>query len=228
MQREVVLDTETTGLDPCSGHRVIEIGGIELINHIPTGREYQAYINPKRDVPAEATNISGITTEFLVDKPLFADVVGDFLSFISDSNLVIHNAAFDIKFLNFELNLVEKPLISQSRAVDTLFMARQKFPGSPASLDALCNRFNIDASVRVKHGAVIDCKLLAEVYLNLIGGRQTKFTFLNEGKSASQEHVKFERKFTAPRPHFPTEEEIKIHRKFLEKIESPVWHDYIK
>ncbi|MDR1365477.1 MAG: DNA polymerase III subunit epsilon [Holosporales bacterium] len=227
MLREVVLDTETTGLDPYSGHRVIEIGAVELINHVPTGREYQIYLNPERNVPAEATAISGITTEFLVGKPLFADAVDDFLNFISDSNLVIHNAAFDIKFLNFELDLVEKPQIAPSRAIDTLFIARKQFPGAPASLDALCNRFNIDTSARVKHGAVIDCGLLAEVYLNLIGGRQTKFAFSDKEKESLALSAKTKREFTEPRAYLPSQEEVKLHREFLKKLESPIWRDYL-
>jgi DNA polymerase-3 subunit epsilon len=225
MVREVVLDTETTGLDPYSGHRIIEIGAVELINHVPTRREYQIYINPERNVPADATAISGITTEFLVGKPLFAEVVDDFLNFISDSSLVIHNAAFDIKFLNFELGLVEKPQIEPSRAIDTLFIARKQFPGAPASLDALCNRFCIDTSARVKHGAIIDCKLLAEVYLNLIGGRQTKLAFSD--KESSTISTKTRREFTEPRAYLPSAEEIKLHREFLKKLESPIWLDYL-
>lgn len=172
--REIVLDTETTGLEPSQGHRIIEIGCLELHNRTPTGGHYQAYINPQRDVPEEAQRISKISTEFLRDKPLFADVVDGFLSFIGDSPLVIHNAEFDLKFLNAELKRVGKPLIASERATDTVLMARKRFPGSSASLDALCKRFNIGLDERKTkgHGALLDVELLAQVYLELLGGRQ--------------------------------------------------------
>ncbi len=228
MLREIVLDTETTGLDPNSGHRIIEIGCIELINHLPSGREFQVYINPERDVPAEASAISGIFTDFLLDKPLFIDVVDDFLSFIEDSPLIIHNASFDLKFLNFELKRVEKSPILPSRSTDTLFMARRKFPGSPANLDALCSRFNIDTSSRVKHGAVIDCRLLAEVYLNLIGGRQTKLDFLAE-LTSNKPTLKATTKTVKPaRPHEASEEELIAHKKFVDGIKNSIWQSYTK
>jgi DNA polymerase-3 subunit epsilon len=172
--REVVLDTETTGLEPAQGHRVIEIGCLELKNRTPTGRRYHTYINPQRDVPEEARRISNLSTEFLVDKPLFADVANGFLDFIEDSTLVIHNAEFDLKFLNAELRRLEKPLLPSERAIDTMLMARRRFPGAPASLDALCRRFNIGLEEREEkgHGALLDAELLAEVYLELSGGRQ--------------------------------------------------------
>lgn len=172
--REIVLDTETTGLEPSQGHRIIEIGCLELHNRTPTGGRYQAYINPQRDVPEEAQRISKLSTEFLRDKPLFADVVEGFLSFIGDSPLVIHNAEFDLKFLNSELKKVGKPTIAAERATDTVLMARRRFPGSPASLDALCRRFDIGLDERKTkgHGAMLDVELLAQVYLELLGGRQ--------------------------------------------------------
>jgi DNA polymerase-3 subunit epsilon len=172
--REIVLDTETTGLDPNQGHRVIEIGCLELRNRTPTGAKYHAYINPERDVPEESQRITNLSTEFLRDKPVFADVVDGFLEFIGDSGLVIHNAEFDLKFLNAELGKLKKGSIAPSRAVDTLLMARRRFPGASASLDALCRRFDIALDDRKAkgHGALLDAALLAEVYLELSGGRQ--------------------------------------------------------
>jgi DNA polymerase-3 subunit epsilon len=172
--REVVLDTETTGLEPSQGHRIIEIGCIELKNRTPTGRRYHTYVNPQRDVPLEAQRISNIATEFLRDKPLFDDVAEAFAAFIEDSPLIIHNAEFDLKFLNHELGRVERTLLPSSRAIDTAQMARQRYPGAPASLDALCRRFNIGLEEREAkgHGALLDAELLAQVYLELCGGRQ--------------------------------------------------------
>ncbi len=169
---EVVLDTETTGMDPFNGDRLVEIGCVELKNHLPTGRTLQIYINPERDIPAEATAVHGITNEFVADKPVFSQVYMDFVDFIGDSKLIIHNAEFDMKFLNWELKNVGHKGLKWSRVIDTLGMARQKFPGSPANLDALCRRFDIDNTSRTFHGALLDSELLAEVYLELIGGRQ--------------------------------------------------------
>jgi DNA polymerase-3 subunit epsilon len=172
--REIVLDTETTGLEPAQGHRVIEIGCIELKNGTPTGARYHTYLNPERDVPEESRRITNLSTEFLVDKPLFADAVDGFLEFIADSPLVIHNAEFDLKFLNSELVRAAKAKLDPDRAIDTMLIARRKFPGSPASLDALCKRFNIALDERKAkgHGALLDVELLAQVYLELSGGRQ--------------------------------------------------------
>lgn len=172
--REIVLDTETTGLDPAKGHRIIEIGCLELNNRMPTGARYHAYVNPERDVPDEARRITNLSTEFLQDKPRFADVADDFLSFIGESPLVIHNAEFDLKFLNAELSRLNRPALLSDRAIDTALMARRRFPGAAASLDALCRRFEISLEERTAsgHGALLDVKLLAEVYLELLGGRQ--------------------------------------------------------
>ena len=170
--REIVLDTETTGFEPSEGHRIVEIGAVELMNHLPTGNTYHQYINPERPMPKEAFEVHGLGDDFLRDKPVFARIGRAFLDFISDAPLVIHNAAFDMKFLNFELDRAGLPLLPNARAKDTLMIARAKFPGSPASLDALCRRFNIDNSMREKHGALLDSEILAEVYLELIGGRQ--------------------------------------------------------
>lgn len=170
--REIVLDTETTGFDPKAGDRMVEIGAVELFNHMPTGRTYHQYINPERDMPQGAFEVHGLSAEFLRDYPVFREVAGAFLDFIGDATLVIHNAKFDVPFLNAELGWVGLPEIPMSRAVDTLEIARKKYPGSPASLDALCRRFGIDNSHRTLHGALLDSEILAEVYLELIGGRQ--------------------------------------------------------
>ena len=173
--REIVLDTETTGFEPTEGHRIVEIGAVELFNHMPTGRTYHQYINPKRIMPKEAFEVHGLGDDFLRDKPLFPAIAQAFLDFIADAPLVIHNASFDMKFLNAELAMANLPALPAARAVDTLLIARKKFPGSPASLDALCRRFNIDNSMREKHGALLDSEILAEVYLELVGGRQPDF-----------------------------------------------------
>ncbi|QMU59327.1 MAG: DNA polymerase III subunit epsilon [Boseongicola sp.] len=173
--REIVLDTETTGFDPQSGDRIVEIGAIELSGHVATGRTYHQYINPERSMPQGAFEVHGLGDDFLADKPVFKDIAADFVSFIGSAKLVIHNAAFDVKFLNAELGWVELPKIDWERAIDALDIARKKFPGSPASLDALCRRFGIDNSARTLHGALLDSEILAEVYLELIGGRQPDF-----------------------------------------------------
>lgn len=174
--REVILDTETTGLDPATGDRVVEIGAVELVNRLPTGKTFHVYINPERDMPREAEAVHGLSSLFLADKPVFAAIAHEFLSFIGDATLVIHNAAFDVAFLNAEFSFLRLPLLPPGRIVDTLHIARQKHPGSPNSLDALCRRYGIDNSRRRKHGALLDSELLAEVYLELTGGRQTMLT----------------------------------------------------
>lgn len=222
--REIVLDTETTGLNPRDGHRVIEIGCVELINHVPTGQVYHTYINPERDVPPDATAVSGITTEFLKPHPVFSTIAGMFLEFIGDSPLVIHNARFDIGFLNAELERLNKPLLEMSRAIDTVYLARKKFPGSPANLDALCRRFDIDLSVRDKHGALLDAKLLAEVYLELRGGRQRSLT-IEVNETATLEVVKpITRQFFEARYHAPTTEELEKHKTYISTLKNPLWH----
>ena len=170
--RELVLDTETTGIDPKQGHRIIEIGAIELVNHVPTGKNYHVYINPERDVEQGAFEVHGLSTEFLADYPNFAGIVDSFLEFVGDASLVIHNARFDMGFINAELARLDCPEIPMERAIDTLSMARRKYPGAQASLDALCRRFEIDNGHRDLHGALVDADLLASVYLELIGGRQ--------------------------------------------------------
>ena len=174
--REIVLDTETTGLDPQDGHRIVEIGAVELHNHVPTGNVYHQYINPLITMPDQAFAIHGLSDEFLSDKPKFSQIAKEFLDFIGSAKLVIHNAAFDIKFINAELKRIDKEEITFDRATDTLAIARKKFPGSPASLDSLCRRFKIDNSARVVHGALLDSQILAEVYLELVGGKQPDFS----------------------------------------------------
>ncbi|QPH55893.1 DNA polymerase III subunit epsilon [Pontivivens ytuae] len=174
--REIVLDTETTGLDPLEGHRIVEIGGVELNGHMPTGRTYHQYINPERDMPTEAFQVHGLGNDFLADKPVFKQIGQEFLDFVGDAKLVIHNAAFDMKFLNAELKWMGLPTLPNAQAVDTLAIARSKFPGAQNSLDALCRRFGIDNSARTKHGALLDSEILAEVYLELVGGRQPDFS----------------------------------------------------
>lgn len=200
--REIVLDTETTGLEPAQGHRIIEIGCIELKNRTPTGARYHTYLNPERDVPEESRRITNLSTEFLLDKPLFADAVDAFLAFIGDDPLVIHNAEFDLKFLNAELARASKPKLNPDRAVDTMLMARRKFPGSPASLDALCKRFDIGLDERKAkgHGALLDVELLAQVYLELLGGRQPGLELV-AGDAAAGSAAKVAYARIPPRPH---------------------------
>ncbi|RWR32913.1 DNA polymerase III subunit epsilon [Sinirhodobacter populi] len=226
--REIVLDTETTGFEPGEGDRIVEIGAVELFNHVPTGRTYHQYINPERDMPIEAFNVHGLSAEFLSDKPVFAAIAQDFLDFIgADSKLVIHNASFDMKFLNAELSWVKMPLIADDRAVDTLMMARRKFPGSPASLDALCRRFNIDNSSRTLHGALLDSEILADVYLELIGGRQPGFGLTIEPARNRTTAVSEEwrpRPRPVPLPPRLTEEEAQAHEAFVAKLgENAIW-----
>ena len=183
--REIVLDTETTGLEPGEGHRIVEIGAVELLNHLPTGRTFHKYINPQRAVPEDAFRIHGLSDDFLRDKPVFAEVAAEFIAFVGEARLVIHNASFDLKFINAELNWLAMPPIPAERAVDTVLIARRRFPGAQASLDALCRRFGIDNSGRQLHGALLDSELLAEVYLELIGGRQPDFALAVSATAAA-------------------------------------------
>jgi len=220
--REIALDTETTGLDPNDGHRVVEIGCVELINHVATGRTYHQYINPERDMPEQAFEVHGLSEEFLSGHPVFADVGEGFLEFVSDSPLVIHNAAFDMGFLNAELKLAGFEALDNERAIDTVGLARRKFPGARASLDALCQRFNIDISHRELHGALKDAQLLAEVYLELAGGRQPGLE-LAADQVAAVAGPAAERTYREPRPHAPSADEEAHHAAFLEKISDPIW-----
>jgi DNA polymerase-3 subunit epsilon len=223
--REIVLDTETTGFDPKAGHRIVEIGCVELINHMPTGQNFQRYINPERDMPSEAQAVHGLSGDFLANKPVFAEIVADLLEFLGDATLVIHNAEFDMKFLNAELARLGFPALPMSRAIDTVIMARRKFPGAQASLDALCRRFEIDNSHREKHGALLDSELLAEVYLELIGGRQPGLELAAEKKkNGGGESVALVRQAREPRPHVPTPEEETAHAAFLDKkVKNAIW-----
>jgi DNA polymerase-3 subunit epsilon len=220
--REIVLDTETTGLDPGSGHRIVEVAGLELLHHLPTGRTFREYINPERDMPEEAERIHGLSADFLKDKPLFAKIAPDFLDFIGDARLVIHNAAFDMKFLNAELRKAGHDIIAPARAIDTVALARQRFPGAQVSLDALCRRFEIDNSARTFHGALLDCELLAEVYLELCGGRQPGLVLESRRRTAT---VATPAQVSArpPRQHAPTAEEETAHAAMLEKLNDPLW-----
>lgn len=223
--REIVLDTETTGIDPAEGHRIIEIGCVELSNHIPTGKTLQLYINPERPVPPEATAVHGLTDEFLVDKPVFSQVYSEFLEFIQGAHLVIHNAEFDMKFINAELARVGHGAIGWQMVVDTLGMARKKFPGSPANLDALCRRFGIDNTERTYHGALLDSELLAEVYLELLGGRQHGLSLKAEEakQEEAQQHAGETKAFRPARAHAPSGEELAAHEAMLAKISAPLW-----
>lgn len=219
--REIVLDTETTGLDP-SKNRIVEIGAIELMNHVPTGRHFHKYINPEMDIPAEATNVHGITNERVAKEPVFAEIAAEFIEFAGDAKFVIHNAEFDMGFLNAEFARLGFEKMPMSRAIDTVRMARQKFPGSPASLDALCKRFEIDNTHRTLHGALLDADLLAKVYLELIGGRQSGMEF-GAQKTAVEAAVAVKRVARPPRPHAPSEAELAAHAAALAKLKAPVW-----
>lgn len=221
--REIVLDTETTGLDPYAGHRIVEIGCVELFNHVRTGNHFHAYLNPERDMPREAEAIHGITGQFLADKPVFRTVAASFIEFLQDSPLVIHNAAFDMKFVNAELETIGMPTLPHGRAIDTVLIARQKYPGQPASLDALCRRFDIDLSGRTKHGALLDAELLADVYLELMGGRQSRLGLEAKAHAEAENHIEHQI-YNIPRRHFPpSPEELVAHAALLEKIKNPLW-----
>lgn len=225
--RELVMDTETTGLEP-GEHRIVEIGAIELINHVPTGRTYHQYINPRRPMPSEAEAIHGISAEFLSDKPIFEDVGQAFLDFITDDTLVIHNAKFDIKFLNFELGRINKAPLQMSRVIDTLDMARNRFPGAQNSLDALCRRFRIDSGKRVKHGALLDSELLADVYIELIGGRQGGFSLdvarQGGGEAGTEGGNAPAKSRGTPRPILLTDAEKEAHTAFVDTLgDAPKW-----
>ena len=229
--REICFDTETTGLDPAGGHRVVEIGGVELINRVPTGKTYHIYLNPERDMPVEAFQVHGLSEAFLADKPLFQDVVEDFLEFVGDAKLVIHNASFDMKFLNWELKACGRPTLPMSQAIDTVAMAREKFPGAAASLDALCKRFGIDNSARTKHGALLDAELLAEVYIELVGGKQARLgleVVEERDFSANADEGETGRVTLRPRPeplpHRLSEQEIAAHAELVAKLgDKAIW-----
>src|SRR5215218_3635453 len=202
MLREIVLDTETTGLDPDQGHRIVEVAALELVNQLPTGRTFHSYVNPQRDMPEEAFRVHGLSAAFLRDYPVFAEVAGPLLEFLQDSPLIIHNAAFDMRFLSAELTRQALEPLAFGRAVDTLLLAQRRFPGASNSLDALCRRFAVDNAARTKHGALLDCELLAEVYLHLIGGRQIGLGLDRPGQPRAG--VEVQRTFRPPRHHAPS------------------------
>ncbi|MEM6465023.1 MAG: DNA polymerase III subunit epsilon [Pseudomonadota bacterium] len=224
--REIVLDTETTGLDPNGGDRIVEIGAVELINHVPTGRTYHQYINPERDMPAEAFAIHGISEEFLADKPVFKAIAPAFAEFVGQAKLVIHNAAFDMKFLNAELGWAGHATLPSDQAIDTLEIARRRFPGAQNSLDALCRRFNVDNSMREKHGALLDSEILAEVYLELVGGRQPGLVLDDTAgaASASRSRPTAPIKRKTPLPSRLSEEEAARHAAFVATLgDQTLW-----
>jgi DNA polymerase-3 subunit epsilon len=229
--REIVLDTETTGLDPFRGDRLIEIAGLELQDRLPTGRTFHVYVNPERDVPAEAFAIHGISTEFLKDKPLFGEIADSFLDFVDGAQLVIHNAAFDTGFLNAELEKASRPLLFRDRIVDTLMLARRRWPAGPNNLDALCDRFGIDRTKRDKHGALVDVELLADVYIELIGGRQTTFGLDPVVRTASGPAADRARITTRPVPLSARldAETVDRHRAFVAGLgkAEPLWSAYL-
>jgi len=221
--REIVLDTETTGLDPKT-QRLVEIACIELENHLPTGRHFHKQVNPEMEVPAEAVAVHGLSSAKLKDAPLFGEIVAEFLDFIGESKLVIHNADFDMGFINAELARLGFPKIPNARALDTVQMARRKFPGAPASLDALCKRFGIDNAHRTLHGALLDAELLAQVYLELVGGRQVGLELAGAPAAASKNAAPTAAANVRPaRPHAPSDAELAAHKAALGRLKNPLW-----
>lgn len=245
--REIVLDTETTGIEIENGHRVVEIGAVELLNHVPSGRTFHAYVNPERDMPEDAQRVHGLTSAFLRDQPVFAEVADDLLTFLDGSSaapptaaaadgaeagtttpaadvakLIAHNASFDLGFLNMELGRIGRPLLAETRVIDTLVLARQRFPNAANSLDALCRRYEIDLAARTQHGALLDAQLLADVYLMLIGGRQPDLG-LTLGPARRPLAAPLERPLRPPRPHAPSPAELAAHTAFLDRLNDPIW-----
>jgi DNA polymerase-3 subunit epsilon len=229
--REIVLDTETTGLDPLRGDRLVEIGCVEILNRMPTGQTFHRHINPEREVPAEAFAVHGLSREFLADKPLFAHVVDEFLEFIGDAPLVIHNASFDISFINAELDRVKMPPIARERLVDTLLLARRKHPGVSNRLDDLCSRYAIDNSRRTKHGALLDAELLAEVYVDLIGARQSQLILAAEVRDVRVGGYgdMTRRQREVPLAVRISDEDRMAHRAFVATLgDKPIWRDFLE
>jgi DNA polymerase-3 subunit epsilon len=226
--REIVFDTETTGLNPATGDRLVEIGCVELVNRVETGRTFHAYFNPERAMPYEAEQVHGLSDRFLSDKPLFADLVEDLLAFIGDSPLVAHNASFDFGFLNWELGACGRPIVDLGRMIDTLVIARKAHPGAKHSLDALCSRYGIDRSHRVKHGALLDAQLLAQLYVELTGGRQIGLSMVEVRVEetlvvAAEQSAAITRTIRAIRPHGANDEELEQHKAFIEKLDAALW-----
>ena len=218
--REIVFDTETTGIMPGDGHRIVEIGAVEMVNRVVTGRSFHSYIDPERPMPKDAQAVHGLSTAFLTGQPVFEMVINDFLAFIEDSPLVAHNAAFDMEFLNWELKRARLPLIPHSRAIDTLEISRKINPGAKHTLDALCSRYGIDLSGRTKHGALVDAELLARVYVELTGGRQIGFDLASD---AAVEQLPVERVNFGIRHHVALPEELEAHEAFIASLKDPVW-----
>jgi DNA polymerase-3 subunit epsilon len=232
--REIVFDTETTGLDPKTGDRMVEMGCVEMVNRVPTGETYHAYYNPQRDMPAAAEAVHGLSASFLSDKPLFADIAAEFLEFIGDAPLVAHNAGFDFGFLNAELVIAGLEPVSLDRKIDTVALARKKHPGAKLSLDALCSRYGIDRSHRVKHGALLDAELLAQVYVELTGGRQIGLGLAADAVAASSDDARGDETASdligkpsgerrEPRPHTASAAELARHKEFIGQMESTLW-----
>ena len=227
--REIVIDTETTGLSPADGHRVVEIGAVEIANLIPTGKSFHVYINPEREMPEEAFRVHGLSAEFLATHKKFAEIVEEFRVFVEDARLIIHNAEFDVRFLNAELARLSLPAIDMQNVVDTLAMARQRHPGASNSLDALCQRYGVDSSRREKHGALLDSLLLAEVYAELMGGRQASLQLAVERKSTQQVTHGLLRERPAPLPARATDEEVAAHLLFVETLgKALIWKKYLE
>jgi len=227
--REIILDTETTGLDPNEGHRLVEIGCVEMIDRVVTGATWHRYFNPQRDMPQEAFAVHGLSGEFLADKPLFNDLAVEFVEFLGDARLVIHNAGFDMRFLNAELKLAKKAILAMDRVTDTLALARRKHPGARVSLDELCQRYGIDNSKRIKHGALLDAEILAEVYIELTGGRQTTLGLATQTIAVARRTVTSTavRQRPSPLPSRLTEEDIQAHRAFVATLgENAIWKRY--
>ena len=224
MTRSVLFDTETTGLDPLKGDRVIEVAALELDNDLPTGKSFHRLIHPQRDIPEDATRIHGITIDKLRDAPRFGEILDDLMDFFGDGPLVAHNAPFDFGFLNAEFARAGRPALERARMVDTLAMAKLRFPGLPNSLDALCRRFDIDLSERTTHNALLDCKLLAEVYVELTGGRQRGLSLATEEQARMQIATYAAEGPRTPRPIMPSETELAAHAAFLGKLKSPIWN----
>ena len=221
-QREIVFDTETTGLKPEEGHRIIQIGAVELENMLPTGRTYMTLVDPGREIDPDASKIHGLTEADVTGQPTFDRIIDDFLAFVGDAPLVAHNAAFDMKFLNAELEKIARQTLPRARFIDTLEIARRRFPGQPASLDALCRRLGVDNSMRAQHDALLDCQILAEVYLELLGGRQQGLTLAAGGGASGSTHVQ-RRDTRPPRPHDPTEAEAAAHVAFIADMPDAIW-----
>ena len=224
--REIIFDTETTGFDPKNGDRMVEVGCIEMVHRVPTGRTFHAYFNPQRSMPAEAEAVHGLSDAFLADKPLFSELAQDFLDFIEDSPMVAHNAGFDFTFINAELALCGMAEVGRHRMIDTVALAKVRHPGAKLSLDALCTRYGIDRSHRTKHGALLDAELLAQVYVELRGGRQIGLELVAETTEIVTEIkvlVRKDRIFRQPRSHVATAEELAAHAEFLKSVDTPLW-----